>query len=69
MTQPLPPLYEEISQKLGENLARYVAKRRAEDASWRGIADEIHEATGIRVSYETLRVWHHGRAPVSGSAA
>lgn len=69
MTQtPLPKLYVEIEAKLGENLARYVATRRAEDASWRGIATELYEATGVKVSHEALRVWHQGRAPVAGAA-
>jgi len=67
MTQPLPKLYVEISDALGQDLAQYVAVRRAADASWRGIAAEVTEKTDISVSHEALRVWTQGRAPVTAT--
>jgi hypothetical protein len=68
MTQAsTPKLYAEIEGKLGEPLGAFVAGRRRAEASWRGIAAEIFERTGIRVSYEALRVWHQGIAPVAGT--
>jgi hypothetical protein len=66
MTQASPPkLYAEIEGKLGESLAAFVADQRRAGVSWRGIAAEIHERTRINVSYEALRVWHQGIAPVA----
>lgn len=59
MTQP-SDRYTEIEAKLGKPLAQFVSDRRAEGASWRGLAAEILEITDIKVSYEALRVWHQG---------
>ena len=61
MTQPsLSDRYAEIEAKLGRPLSQFVADRRADGASWRGLAAEILQKTGIKVSYEALRVWHQG---------
>lgn len=54
------PQYTEIEQKLGSSLAALVGKRRAEGISWRKIAIEVGDRTGIDVAGETLRVWHQG---------
>ena len=54
------PQYTEIEQKLGSPLAALVGQRRAEGLSWRKLALEITERTGVDVTGETLRVWHQG---------
>lgn len=64
-----PDRYIEIEQKLGEPLATYVRTRRDRGISWRRIANEILLSTGEDISYESLRMWIQGRAPVSGDAA
>lgn len=54
------PQYTEIEQKLGSSLAELVGERRADRVSWRKIAIEITEKTGVDITGETLRVWHQG---------
>lgn len=46
--------------KLGDDgpLDQWVAARRAAGLSWRLIARDLHTATGIDVTYETLRGWY-----------
>lgn len=60
MTQP-SPLYQLIETKLGEPLADWIAERRRPGlrppASWRALAAELQRATGVAVSFETLRTW------------
>lgn len=63
------PQYIEIEQKLGSPLADLVGKRRAEGISWRKIAIEIGDRTGVDVAGETLRIWHVGITPVSERVA
>lgn len=42
---------------LGGTLAEFVASRRVEGRSWRLIARDLMEATGIDVTHETIRGW------------
>jgi hypothetical protein len=63
------PQYTEIEQKLGSSLADLVGQRRAEGLSWRKIAVEITDRTGVDVAGETLRIWHVGIAPMSERVA
>jgi hypothetical protein len=36
-----------------------VTRRRSEGVSWRKIAGELRDLTGIDVTHETLRSWFH----------
>lgn len=56
-------LYRLIERRLPGTLAEFVADRRP-DTSWRDIAVELTEKTGIEVSYETLRGWFADRIEV-----
>lgn len=63
MTFPTP-LYRLIEAGIEGSLADFVAERRRVDGppfrspvSWRDIAAELSEKTGIEVNYETLRLW------------
>lgn len=56
MSQP-SPLYQLIEARLGGTLPDLVAARRPPRKSWREVADEIQERTGIQISDETLRIW------------
>jgi len=67
-------LYRLIEERLDGTLAEFVENRLNADASWRGMAAEITEATGIEISGEGLRRWFAGRVRVTvtepaGSAA
>ncbi len=77
VSQPTPT-YQLIEERLGQlpartavgdgTLAAYVRSRRPEPpASWRQIAAELRELTGVNVSHESLRAWFADRE--SGSAA
>lgn len=44
--------------RLGGNLERFVSTRRDKAVSWRTIAAELHDATGLRLSHEALRSWY-----------
>lgn len=58
--------YQLIEERLdGTTLADYIRSRRPAPATWRQLAAEIKEKTGVNVSYETLRSWFGE----SGSAA
>jgi predicted GIY-YIG superfamily endonuclease len=50
-------LQRQIERHLSGTLADYVARRRAEQVTWRNLAIELTEATGVEVSYEALRSW------------
>lgn len=41
----------------GRRLPDLVGRRRAQGKSWQGIANEIHDMTGVAVSRESLRAW------------
>lgn len=62
-----PAKYAEIEDKLGAPLATFIAAGRADGMSWRRLATEISEQTGIEVSHEALRIWTLGR-PAVGAA-
>lgn len=55
----MTPTQELISLKLGADgpLDQYVSDRRANGRSWRLIASDIYDATGMDVTYESLRSW------------
>jgi hypothetical protein len=56
MEQP-SALYQLVESKLGGGtLADYVAARRA-TTSWRAMAADLSQRTGLTVSHETLRLW------------
>lgn len=54
----LTPKQELIESRLECSLQGWVKKRRAKNASWQKIADEIHGATGVTVSGQALRLWY-----------
>ncbi len=56
-------LYRLIEARLDGTLADLVAARRPE-TSWRDIAEEVYEKTGIEVSYEAVRGWFADRIEV-----
>jgi hypothetical protein len=57
-------LYRQIERGLaGGTLADFVAARRATQ-SWRRIAEDVYAATGVEVSWESLRTWFDGRIEV-----
>lgn len=65
-----PAKYAEIEHELGQPLDSYISAGRADGMSWRRLATEVSERTGIEVSHEALRIWTLGRPPVgSGTAA
>lgn len=43
--------------KLDEGLAEFVTFRRNLGVSWRRIASQLQEATGVTVTQETVRAW------------
>ncbi len=57
-------LYRQIERRLDGTLADFVAARRPHE-SWRRIAADIEEATGVEVSFESLRTWFDGRITVT----
>lgn len=46
-----------IEVQMGGSLKRYVRRRRNAERSWRGIADEIEQQTGVKVTDASLRNW------------
>ena len=51
------PTYRLLDHLLPNGLAFFVGARRGAGKSWRAIAAEVREATGIAVSHESLRLW------------
>lgn len=47
-----------VEVRLGRDLATYVNGLRSAGLSWREIADDVHQRTGVQVSYEALRSWY-----------
>jgi hypothetical protein len=41
----------------GESLESFVRDRRGQDMSWRRIAYELYERTGVDLTHESLRKW------------
>lgn len=56
-------LYRLIEQKLDGTLAEFIAARRPTQ-SWRNIAAELTEKTGVEVSWETVRGWFADRIEI-----
>lgn len=56
----MTPLQTLISEKVG-GLAEYVASRRSVGRSWRAIARDLRDETGVEVTDETLRGWYGAR--------
>jgi hypothetical protein len=46
-----------IAERLGSDLATYVAGKRSDGASWHRIALDLYETTGVLVTDETVRRW------------
>lgn len=59
MSQP-SVLYQLVDARLDGKLVAYVAEKRA-SMSWRAMAADLSERTGVPVNYETLRIWFADR--------
>lgn len=57
-----------IEERLGRNLAAHIADRRRARTSWRVLAVELAELTGVEVSGEALRQWHNALPPADITA-
>lgn len=62
MSEP-SQLYRLVEERIQGTLPQYVAANRA-TLSWRAMASDLHERTGIRVSHQTLRLWFNHRITV-----
>lgn len=53
------PTQQLVELRLGGDLPGFLARKRASNppVSWRNIAAEITERTGLPVSYEAVRTW------------
>jgi hypothetical protein len=51
------PLLQLMEIKLGRDLRGYVEEAQAAGRSWRGMAADLTEITGVAVTHETLRAW------------
>lgn len=52
-------LYLLLEQLLGEPLDKWIATQRAQDMSYHKIAYRLTEKTGVDVTLEAVRRWHH----------
>lgn len=57
MPAPRSTLYRLADQRLDGQLAERLRDLRADDRSWRYIADKLAEDLGFQPSYETVRAW------------
>lgn len=57
------PLEQLVEQRLGESLQEFVRQRRQPCKSWRQIAAEVSNLTGVSVTHETVRRWNLATAP------
>jgi hypothetical protein len=53
----MTPYQQLIEIRLGGDLAGYITRGRAAGTSWRRMAADIEQRTGLKVSRETLRGW------------
>jgi hypothetical protein len=53
----MTPTQQLLELKLGRELGDFVTKARDHGDSWRTIARDLHLATGLAVSDESLRQW------------
>ena len=56
-------LYRAIEVHLDQPLAQYVAENKS-TKSWREMANDLTQRTGVEVSYEALRKWFAHRITV-----
>lgn len=56
---PIPTTHtaQLLDLKLEGGLEEFVTFRRKLGVSWRNIARQIHDATGVAVTHETIRAW------------
>lgn len=52
------PTQQLVELRLGGDLPGFLARARENKRSWRAIAGDITERTGLPVSYEAVRMWH-----------
>lgn len=57
MATPRSTLYRLADGKLDGKLAERIAAMRADDRSWRWIANKLASEIGFAPSYETVRSW------------
>lgn len=60
----LTPTQALVEIRLGGSVLVYLTELRLEGLSWREVADELYDRTGVAVSHEALRQWcgPYGRA-------
>jgi hypothetical protein len=56
------PLYDLVQTRLGRDLRGYIEDALAGGRTWREIGADVSAASGVTVSYESLRRWHLARA-------
>lgn len=57
MDEPTP-LYRLLDTLLPGGVDTYVAAKRSEGVSWRGIENAIRSEVSVDVTYQTLRGWY-----------
>lgn len=57
MAKPTSTLWRVADDRLDGKLAERIAELRADDRSWRWIADRLATEIGFRPTHETLRQW------------
>lgn len=70
MSEAPTRLYGLIEERLdGITLADFIASRRQRYVSWRRIARELSEQTGVAVSSEAVRLWFADRIQIEVKVA
>lgn len=70
MSEAPTRLYGLIEERLdGTTLADFIASRRQRCVSWRRIAHELSEQTGVAVSSEAVRLWFADRIQIEVKVA
>lgn len=62
-------LYQLIDARLDGGIDRFVEAGLSAQKGWRKLAEEISEATGCEVSFETLRGWYRDRITIEVKVA
>lgn len=63
------PLYDLVQMRLGRDLYAYLSEAQAADRDWRSIAADVSSASGVSVSYESLRRWYEKKSNDAEPAA
>lgn len=58
-----------MQARLGRDLIEYLDAAVKDGRDWRSIGADVSAASGVQVSYESLRRWHERATLTRGSAA